>query len=53
MTDGLEEEAQELYETGLALMGRFGGPILEIGAYLRDSGTALRTIASVAFRLPG
>lgn len=35
MTAGLEREAQELYETGMALMGRFGGPILEIGAYLR------------------
>lgn len=34
-TAGLEEDAQELWETGLALMGRFGGPILEIGAYLR------------------
>ncbi len=34
--DGLEEEARHLYEdTDLAIMGRFGGPILEIGAYLR------------------
>ena len=35
-TDGLAVEAQRLYqETDLALMGRFGGPILEIAAYLR------------------
>ena len=34
-TDGLEKDAQELWGTGLALMGRFGGPILDIGAYLR------------------
>jgi len=35
-TDGLAEEAQRLHhDTGLALMGRFGGPILEIGGYLR------------------
>jgi uroporphyrinogen decarboxylase len=35
-TDGLEEEARRLYdETDLAIMGRFGGPIMEIGAYLR------------------
>ena len=34
--DGLEEEARRLYEdTDLAIVGRFGGPILEIGAYLR------------------
>ncbi|MEE9513857.1 MAG: uroporphyrinogen decarboxylase family protein [Anaerolineales bacterium] len=34
--DGLEVEAQELYETtDLALMGRFGGTILEQAAYLR------------------
>lgn len=34
--DGLEEEARQLYEeTDLALMGRFGGPIMELGAYLR------------------
>jgi uroporphyrinogen decarboxylase len=34
--DGLAAEAQRLYrETELALMGRFGGPILEIAAYLR------------------
>jgi uroporphyrinogen decarboxylase len=36
IVDGLEEEARDLYEnTDLALMGRFGGPILEIAAYLR------------------
>jgi uroporphyrinogen decarboxylase len=36
ITDRLAEEAQRLYrETDLALMGRFGGPILEIAAYLR------------------
>jgi uroporphyrinogen decarboxylase len=36
-TDGLAEEAQQLYrDTDLALMGRFGGPILEIAAYLRS-----------------
>lgn len=36
ITDGLEEEARRLFEeTDLALMGRFGGPILEIAAYLR------------------
>lgn len=35
-TDGLEEEAQRLYEgTDLALMGRFGGPVMEMGTYLR------------------
>jgi uroporphyrinogen decarboxylase len=35
-SQGLEEEARSLYEdTELALMGRFGGPIMEIGAYLR------------------
>lgn len=35
-TDGLEEEARHLYEeTGLALMGRFGGPVMEMGTYLR------------------
>lgn len=35
-TAGLAEEAQQLYEeTDLALMGRFGGPILEIASYLR------------------
>lgn len=34
--DGLAEEAHHLFEdTSLALMGRFGGPILEMGAYLR------------------
>lgn len=34
--DGLEAEAQKLYETtDLALMGRFGGTILEQAAYLR------------------
>ncbi|MGE5141399.1 MAG: uroporphyrinogen decarboxylase family protein [Rudaea sp.] len=33
---GLEEEARRLYEqTGLAIMGRFGGPILEQAHYLR------------------
>ena len=33
---GLEEEARRLYEeTDLALMGRFGGPILEQASYLR------------------
>lgn len=36
LVDGLEEEARSLYEeTDLALMGRFGGPIMEIGTYLR------------------
>jgi uroporphyrinogen decarboxylase len=36
ITDGLEEEARGIFEnTNLAIMGRFGGPILEIGAYLR------------------
>ena len=35
-TDGLEEEARTLYEkTDLALMGRFGGPVMEMGTYLR------------------
>jgi uroporphyrinogen decarboxylase len=35
-TDGLEEEAHRLYhETDLALMGRFGGPVMEMGTYLR------------------
>lgn len=35
-TEGLEEKARLLYqETGLALMGRFGGPIMEMGTYLR------------------
>lgn len=34
--DSLEEEARQLYEeTDLALMGRFGGPIMELGTYLR------------------
>lgn len=34
--EGLGSEAKKLFEeTDLALMGRFGGPILEIGAYLR------------------
>ena len=34
--DGLEEEAKRLYEdTDLAIMGRFGGPIMELGTYLR------------------
>lgn len=35
-TIGLEEEARQLYdETDLAIMGRFGGPVLEIASYLR------------------
>lgn len=35
-TVGLEEEARDIYEnTDLALMGRFGGTILEQAAYLR------------------
>jgi len=35
-TEGLEEEARRLYEeTDLALMGRFGGPVMEMGTYLR------------------
>ena len=35
-TDGLQDEARQLYEnTELALMGRFGGTILEQAAYLR------------------
>ncbi len=35
-TEGLEEEARQLYEkTDLALMGRFGGPVMELGTYLR------------------
>ncbi len=35
-TDGLEEEAKKLYEeTDLALMGRFGGPVMELATYLR------------------
>ena len=35
-TQGLEEDARRLYEdTDLALMGRFGGTILEQAAYLR------------------
>jgi len=35
-TDGLEEETRMLYEkTDLALMGRFGGPVMELGTYLR------------------
>jgi uroporphyrinogen decarboxylase len=34
--EGLAEEARRLYEeTDLAIMGRFGGPILEQAAYLR------------------
>lgn len=34
--DGLEEEARRLYEgTNLAIMGRFGGTLLEQAAYLR------------------
>ena len=36
IVDGLTEEANSLYEgTDLALMGRFGGPIMELGTYLR------------------
>lgn len=36
IVDGLAEEAKTLYErTPLAIMGRFGGPIIELGAYLR------------------
>ena len=36
IVDGLAEEAQQLYEqTDLAIMGRFGGPIMEMGTYLR------------------
>jgi uroporphyrinogen decarboxylase len=35
-TKGLEDEARQLYEnTDLAIMGRFGGTILEQAAYLR------------------
>lgn len=35
-TEGLEEEARRLYEeTDFALMGRFGGPVMELGTYLR------------------
>lgn len=35
-TQGLEEEAKNLYQdTDLAILGRFGGPIMEIGTYLR------------------
>jgi uroporphyrinogen decarboxylase len=35
-TAGLEDEARRLYEqTELAIMGRFGGPILETAFYLR------------------
>jgi uroporphyrinogen decarboxylase len=35
-TAGLEQEARRLYEeTDLAIMGRFGGPILELAAYMR------------------
>jgi uroporphyrinogen decarboxylase len=35
-TDGLEQEARRLYEeTDFALMGRFGGPVMELGTYLR------------------
>jgi uroporphyrinogen decarboxylase len=40
--EGLEEEAQQLYEeTDLALMGRFGGPVMEMGTYLRGFETWL------------
>lgn len=36
-TDGLEEEAKKLYEeTDLALIGRFGGPVMELASYLRS-----------------
>jgi uroporphyrinogen decarboxylase len=36
LVDGLEEEARKLSEEhGLALVGRFGGPILETAGYLR------------------
>ncbi|MBM3123951.1 MAG: uroporphyrinogen decarboxylase [Chloroflexi bacterium] len=36
IANGLEQEARQLAEgAGLALMGRFGGPMLEIGGYLR------------------
>jgi len=35
-SEGLEEESRKLYEeTDLALMGRFGGPVMEMGTYLR------------------
>lgn len=35
-TAGLAEEARALYEnTDLAIMGRFGGPVLEMATYLR------------------
>ena len=35
-SEGLEEEVRQRYEeTDLALMGRFGGPIMEMGTYLR------------------
>lgn len=38
-TAGLEEEARRLYEdTDLAIMGRFGGPIMETAFYLRGYG---------------
>ena len=36
IVDGLEEEAKRLFEeTDLAIMGRFGGPVMELGTYLR------------------
>jgi len=41
-TEGLEEEAIRLYEeTDLALLGRFGGPVMELGTYLRGFETWL------------
>jgi uroporphyrinogen decarboxylase len=41
-TFGLEEEARALYnETEYALLGRFGGPIMEIASYLRGFETWL------------
>jgi uroporphyrinogen decarboxylase len=41
-TEGLEEEARSLFEdTDLALMGRFGGPVMELGTYLRGFETWL------------
>ncbi len=34
--ESLEEEAKNLYqETDFAIMGRFGGPVMEMGTYLR------------------
>ena len=41
-TVGLEEEARRLYQdTDFALMGRFGGPVMELGTYLRGFETWL------------